>query len=132
MTNQAALYREAPTEKVGTASGLLRTFGYVGSIASATITGIVFRGGVDDAGLRHVLPLGRDDLLGYLGHRDVLRRGHGPHLLPGIVRGAAARVHQHGYSLTTARAFAPLMAAIEIEWSNVTKHPPWWTASATR
>jgi MFS family permease len=52
--NQAALYREAPAEKVGTASGLLRTFGYVGSIASATITGIVFRGGVDDAGLRHI------------------------------------------------------------------------------
>jgi MFS family permease len=54
VTNQAALYREAPAEKVGTASGLLRTFGYVGSVASATITGIVFRGGVDDAGLRHV------------------------------------------------------------------------------
>jgi MFS family permease len=54
VTNQAALYRDAPAEKVGTASGLLRTFGYVGSIASATITGIVFRGGVDDAGLRHV------------------------------------------------------------------------------
>jgi MFS family permease len=54
VSNQAALYREAPAEKVGTASGLLRTFGYVGSIASATITGIVFRVGVDDAGLRHV------------------------------------------------------------------------------
>ena len=54
VTNQAALYRAAPAEKVGTAAGLLRTFGYIGSIASATITGIVFRGGVDDAGLRHV------------------------------------------------------------------------------
>ncbi len=54
MTNQAALYREAPAEKVGTASGLLRTFGYVGSIASATITGVVFHAGVDDAGLRHI------------------------------------------------------------------------------
>jgi predicted MFS family arabinose efflux permease len=54
VTNQAALYREAPAEKVGTASGLLRTSGYIGSIASATITGIVFRGGVDDAGLHHV------------------------------------------------------------------------------
>jgi predicted MFS family arabinose efflux permease len=54
VTNQAALYREAPAEKVGTASGLLRTFGYVGSIASATIIGIVFRGGVTDAGLQHV------------------------------------------------------------------------------
>lgn len=52
--NQAVLYREAPAEKVGTASGLLRTFGYAGSIASATITGIVFRARVDDAGLRHV------------------------------------------------------------------------------
>jgi MFS family permease len=54
VTNQAALYREAPAEKVGTASGLLRTFGYVGSIASATITGVVFRGGVDDTGLQHI------------------------------------------------------------------------------
>jgi MFS family permease len=54
VTNQAALYRDAPAEKLGTASGLLRTSGYIGSIASATITGIVFRGGVDDAGLRHV------------------------------------------------------------------------------
>src|SRR6202012_1832808 len=53
-TNHAALSRAAPAEKAGTASGLLRAFGYVGSIASATITGIVFRGGVDDAGLRHV------------------------------------------------------------------------------
>ena len=49
-----ALYREAPAGKAGTASGLLRTFGYVGSIASATITGVVFRSGVDDAGLRHI------------------------------------------------------------------------------
>jgi sugar phosphate permease len=54
VTNQAALYRAAPAEKVGTAAGLLRTFGYIGSIASATIIGIVFRGGVDDAGLRHI------------------------------------------------------------------------------
>jgi len=49
-----ALYREAPAGKAGTASGLLRTFGYVCSIASAAITGIVFRGGVDDVGLRHI------------------------------------------------------------------------------
>jgi MFS family permease len=54
VANQTALYREAPAEKVGTASGLLRTFGYVGSIASATITGIVFRARVDDSGLHHV------------------------------------------------------------------------------
>jgi MFS family permease len=53
VTNQTALYREAPPEKVGTASGLLRTFGYVGSIASATITGLVFRTRIDDNGLHH-------------------------------------------------------------------------------
>lgn len=54
VTNQTALYRESPAEKVGTASGLLRTFGYIGSIASATITGLVFRTRVDDAGLHSV------------------------------------------------------------------------------
>jgi MFS family permease len=54
VSNQTALYKEAPAEKVGTASGLLRTFGYIGSIASATITGVVFRVRVDDAGLQHV------------------------------------------------------------------------------
>ena len=51
VTNQTALYRAAPPETVGTASGLLRTFGYVGSIASATLTGLVFRTRVDDSGL---------------------------------------------------------------------------------
>jgi len=56
VTNQTALYRESPAEQVGTASGLLRTFGYIGSIASATITGLVFRTRVDDAGL-HSLSL---------------------------------------------------------------------------
>jgi predicted MFS family arabinose efflux permease len=54
VTYQTALHRESPAEKVGTASGLLRTFGYIGSIASATITGLVFRTRVDDAGLHSV------------------------------------------------------------------------------
>jgi MFS family permease len=54
LANQTALYRVAPAEKLGTASGLLRTFGYVGSIASATITGIAFRTRVSDGGLHHV------------------------------------------------------------------------------
>jgi len=54
VTNQTALYRESAPEKVGTASGLLRTFGYIGSIASATITGLVFRTRVNDSGLHHV------------------------------------------------------------------------------
>jgi MFS family permease len=54
VTNQTALYKQAPAETVGTASGLLRTFGYIGSIAASTITGIAFHTRVDDSGLHHV------------------------------------------------------------------------------
>jgi MFS family permease len=49
--NQTALYSQAPAEQLGTASGLMRTFGYVGSIASAAITGIVFHASVSDGGV---------------------------------------------------------------------------------
>lgn len=49
--NQIALYEHAPAEQLGTASGLLRTFGYVGSIAASAITGIVFRSSVSDHGV---------------------------------------------------------------------------------
>lgn len=51
---RAALHTHAPPEQLGTASGLLRTFGDVGSIASSAITGIVFRDRVDDHGI-HVI-----------------------------------------------------------------------------
>ena len=54
LANQTALYQQSPAQTLGTASGLLRTFGYVGSIASATITGIAFHTRVSDAGLHHV------------------------------------------------------------------------------
>ncbi len=50
-SNQTALYAQAPAEQLGTASGLLRTFGYVGSIASSAITGIVFHTQVTDHGV---------------------------------------------------------------------------------
>ena len=49
--NQTALYGLAPAEQLGTASGLLRTFGYIGSIASSAITGVVFHSQVTDHGL---------------------------------------------------------------------------------
>ena len=49
--NQTALYSQAPDGQLGTASGLLRTFGYVGSIASSAITGIVFHTSVSDSGV---------------------------------------------------------------------------------
>ncbi|MCX4814446.1 MFS transporter [Streptomyces sp. NBC_01239] len=54
--NQTALYLEAPPDQIGTASGLFRTFGYLGTITSAVIGGIVFRAGVTDHGL-HILGL---------------------------------------------------------------------------
>ncbi|WP_420310515.1 MFS transporter [Streptomyces sp. YS-B37] len=54
--NQTALYLEAPPAQIGTASGLFRTFGYLGTITSAVIGGIVFRAGVTDHGL-HILGL---------------------------------------------------------------------------
>jgi MFS family permease len=49
--NQTALYRQAPADLLGTASGLLRTFGYIGSIAASAITGIVFHTHVSDHGV---------------------------------------------------------------------------------
>jgi MFS family permease len=54
VSNQTALYAQAPPELVGTAAGLLRTFGYVGAILSSTISSIVFHTRVDDHGL-HVI-----------------------------------------------------------------------------
>ena len=51
VSNQTALYSQAPADRVGTAAGLFRTFSYLGSIASSTVTGIVFRHDVTDSGL---------------------------------------------------------------------------------
>jgi MFS family permease len=52
--NQIALYTQAPPEQLGVASGLFRTFGYIGSIASSAITGIVFHNSVNDSGVHHI------------------------------------------------------------------------------
>lgn len=49
--NQTALYDQAPRQQLGSASGLLRTFAYMGSIASSAITGTVFHTHVTDHGL---------------------------------------------------------------------------------
>jgi cyanate permease len=49
--NQTAVYAQAPAEHLGTASGLLRTSGYLGSIAASAITGIVFHTSVSDHGV---------------------------------------------------------------------------------
>jgi MFS family permease len=52
--NQTALYTQTAAGQLGTASGLFRTFGYVGSIASSAIISIVFHKSVTDHGL-HVI-----------------------------------------------------------------------------
>jgi MFS family permease len=49
--NQIALYTQAPPEQLGVASGLFRTFTYVGSIASSAIIGVVFHTSVSDGGV---------------------------------------------------------------------------------
>jgi predicted MFS family arabinose efflux permease len=53
-SNQLALYASVTAAQLGTASGLFRTFAYVGSIASSAMIGIVFHSGVSDGGL-HVI-----------------------------------------------------------------------------
>ncbi|MEV4113410.1 MFS transporter [Nonomuraea sp. NPDC049695] len=46
--NQTVLYVQAPADQAGTAAGLLRTSGYLGSIASSALISIVFHTRVDD------------------------------------------------------------------------------------
>lgn len=50
-SNQLALYEQADPEALGTAAGLMRSFGYLGSIASSAVIGIVFRQRVTDTGI---------------------------------------------------------------------------------
>ncbi len=52
--NQTALYTQVDPQKIGTAAGLLRTFGYMGSIASAAILSVVFHNHVSDHGLHAI------------------------------------------------------------------------------
>jgi MFS family permease len=54
VANQTALYREASTATLGTAFGLLRTFGYFGSIGASSISAIAFHRGATDQGLHHI------------------------------------------------------------------------------
>jgi len=52
--NQTALYAQVDAAQIGTASGLFRAFGYIGSIASSAIISITFHVSVSDHGL-HVI-----------------------------------------------------------------------------
>ena len=46
-----SLMARHPPSTSGTASGLLRTSGYIGSIAASAVTGIVFHASVSDHGM---------------------------------------------------------------------------------
>lgn len=52
--NQTVLYTLVPADQIGTASGLFRTAGYIGSIASSAIINLVFQKGVSDFGLHSI------------------------------------------------------------------------------
>lgn len=52
--NQTTLYSQVAADRIGTASGLFRTFGYLGSIASSALISIVFHTHVSDHGLHTI------------------------------------------------------------------------------
>jgi MFS family permease len=54
--NQTVLYMLVPANQIGTASGLFRTAGYIGSIASSATISVVFNKSVSDSGL-HVIAI---------------------------------------------------------------------------
>lgn len=54
VTYQAAMYAQAPPEATGAAAGLMRTFMYLGAIASASLISSSYGSRATDAGLHHL------------------------------------------------------------------------------
>ena len=54
VTNQTAMYAQAPADSTGTAAGMLRTSMYLGAIASASLISLSFGHAATDAGLHHL------------------------------------------------------------------------------
>jgi MFS family permease len=54
VSNQAALVAQVPSAQLGTASGLLRTFTYIGAILSSVLTGAAYSRGVTTSGLHTI------------------------------------------------------------------------------
>lgn len=79
--NQTTLYGQATADQIGTASGLLRSFGYLGSIASSAVISVVFRAGADDRGLHTIgwamVAVSAAGLLLLATDRAILRQAHG-------------------------------------------------------
>ena len=51
VATQTALYLQAPADQIGTAAGLLRSFGHIGAIFSASVISVTFGAQPTDAGL---------------------------------------------------------------------------------
>lgn len=66
VSNQQAMYRQAPGEQLGTASGLSRTAVYLGSILSSAAIGLAFPHAPTDGGL-HVLGIAIAVIVGAAG-----------------------------------------------------------------
>ena len=100
VTNQAAMYAQAPAEQTGAASGLLRTFMYLGAIASAGIIGFAFGARATDAGLHRlgvILTVASLILLAaILADRDLRRRALAPAPAPTPAAPPAATVEPAG------------------------------------
>jgi predicted MFS family arabinose efflux permease len=54
VTSQTAMYAQAPADSTGTAAGILRTFMYLGAIASASLISLSFGHAATDAGLHRL------------------------------------------------------------------------------
>lgn len=54
LANQNALYYQADPEQIGSAAGLMRTFGYLGAITASAAGGLVFKHAADTRGLHHL------------------------------------------------------------------------------
>jgi MFS family permease len=54
VTNQTAMYAQAPADSTGAAAGMLRTFMYLGAIASASLISLSFGRAATDAGLHRL------------------------------------------------------------------------------
>jgi predicted MFS family arabinose efflux permease len=54
VVNQTTLYREAPAEQMGTASGLFRTAQYLGAIVASTLIALCYGSHADSAGLHRL------------------------------------------------------------------------------
>ncbi|MEZ0448302.1 MFS transporter [Cellulomonas sp. ICMP 17802] len=57
LANQNALYRQAETERMGSAAGLLRTFTYLGAIVAAAVVAAAYATGAHTGGLHHLAAL---------------------------------------------------------------------------